>query len=72
MIYVGVLTEIQKQDLIGVQYAPDCFFNAIQDIDENWVISTQEMNDCINPNYNWVKQLPLIEYKPIPTPIPTL
>ena len=70
MIQVGLLTEIQKDELIGQVYAPDSYFNPIQDIDNNWIISTQEMEQCVNPDCLWVKDLPLIEYKPKPTPQP--
>ena len=70
MIQVGLLTETQKDELIGQIYAPDSYFNPIQDIDNNWVISQEEMSQCVNPDFLWVKDLPLIEYKPKPTPPP--
>lgn len=70
MIQVGLLTETQKDELIGQWYAPDSYFNPIQDIDDNWVISQEEMQQCINADFLWVKNLPLIEYKPKPTPPP--
>lgn len=70
MIQVGLLTETQKDELIGQLYDEDSYFNPIQDIDDNWIISIEEMEQCVNPNFLWVKDLPLIEYKPKPTPIP--
>jgi hypothetical protein len=42
----------------------DSYFNPIQDANDNWVISTEEINFCTNPEFQWVKYLPLIEYKP--------
>ena len=63
---VGLLTIEQKDILVGQQYSPDSYFNPIQDIDDNWVISTQEMDQCVNELYTWVKDLPLIEYVPKP------
>ena len=68
MIQVGLLTETQKDELVGRWYAPDSYFNPIEDADNNWVISQEEMNQCINPSFEWVKDLPLIEYIPKPTP----
>lgn len=62
--YVGLLTIEQKDSLIGQLYMPDSYFNPIQDFYENWVISVEEMNQCINPEFMWVKDLDLIEYKP--------
>lgn len=61
---VGKLTIEQKQTIEGQQYAPDCFFNPVQDINNDWIISTQEMDNCINPEFIFVKYLPLIEYQP--------
>ncbi len=70
MIQVGLLTQAQKNELVGQWYAPDSYFNPIEDADNNWVISQEEMSQCVNPDYLWVKDLPLIEYKPKPTPPP--
>jgi hypothetical protein len=66
--YVGLLTEVQKDELVGQLYAPDSYFNPIQDADDNWVISVEEMEYCTNPTFAWVKDLDLIPYNPIPAP----
>jgi hypothetical protein len=50
-------------------YAPDSFFNPIQDNADNWVISIEEMEYCVNPNYMWVKDLDLILYVPKESPL---
>jgi hypothetical protein len=68
--YVGLLTELQKDELIGQVYAPDSYFNPIQDAQDNWVISVEEMEQCVNPDCLWVKNLDLIPYEPKPTPPP--
>lgn len=65
-ILVALLTETQKNELVGQLYAPDSYFNPIQDGDGNWIISTQEQEFCTNPEFLWVKNLPLIPYNPIP------
>lgn len=67
---VALLTESEKDQLVGQLYAPDSYFNPIQDADENWIISTQEQEFCIVPEFLWVKDLPLIPYKPAPEPLP--
>lgn len=64
IIFVGLLTIEQKDELIGQLYMPDSYFNPIQDANDNWIISVEEMNQCVNPDFIWVKDLPLIEYKP--------
>jgi hypothetical protein len=66
MTYVGLLTESQKDSLVGQLYDEDSYFNPITDLDENWIISVEEMEFCDNPDFQWVKTLPLIEYKPKP------
>ena len=68
MIQVGLLTESQKDSLVGQLYDEDSYFNPITDLDENWVISVEEMEFCVNPEFMWVKTLPLIEYIPKPSP----
>jgi hypothetical protein len=68
MTQVGLLTESQKNELLGQLYDEDSYFNPIQDIEDNWIISVEEMEFCVNPEFMWVKDLPLIEYKPKPSP----
>jgi hypothetical protein len=62
---VYLLTESQKNKLIGIEFIPDNFYNPIQDINKNWIISAEEVEQTTNENYLWVKDLPIIEYKPI-------
>lgn len=70
--YVGLLTEIQKDELVGQMYAPDSYFNPIQDNADNWVISIEEMEYCTNELFLWVKDLPLILYVPKENPLPPI
>jgi len=62
--YVGILTIEQKDLIVGKQYTTDSYFNPIQDLNDNWVISIEEMNYCDNNDYLWVKNLDLIIYEP--------
>ena len=68
MTQVGLLTESQKNELVGQLYDEDSYFNPIQDIEDQWIISVEEMEFCVNPEFMWVKDLPLIEYIPKPSP----
>lgn len=65
---VGLLTIEQKDSLLGVAYAPDSYFNPIQDLNDNWIISVEEIANTSNPDTQWVKDLELIPYEPKPTP----
>ena len=68
LTYVGLLTELQKNEIVGQLYAPDSFFNPILNLTDQWIISVEVMEQCVNPDYLWVKDLDLIPYEPKPTP----
>jgi hypothetical protein len=61
MIEVYRLTPEQAEQLRGVQYVADMTFNPIQDANDNWIISSEEVSST---TIDWVKQLPAIEYIP--------
>jgi predicted DNA-binding transcriptional regulator len=67
LTYVGLLTELQKDKLVGQLYAPYSYYNPIQDIDNNWIISVEEMEQTITLEFIWVKDLPLILFTPKPS-----
>ena len=64
MILVGLLTIDEYNQIIGQMFDEDSFFNPIQDANDDWIISEEEINFCTNPEFLWVKSLPLIEYLP--------
>ena len=65
---VGVLTISQKNQLVGHYYEEYVKFNPHQDANDNWIISTIEINNCVNPDFDWVKTLPLIVWVSPPYP----
>ena len=66
MMYL--LTTEQKNLLVGQFFAPASMFNPVQDINGDWFISSQEVNLCINPDFQWVKNLTQMTYTPPPSP----
>jgi hypothetical protein len=68
MTQVGLLTENQKDSLVGQLYDEDSYFNPILDFYDQYIISVEEMEFCVNPEFQWVKDLPLIPYEPKPSP----
>lgn len=64
MIQVRILTEEQKDELIGQQFMVDVYFNPIQDINNNWVILNDAIEHCIYDKFNWLKNLEIIPYEP--------
>jgi hypothetical protein len=63
-IYVGLLTEVQKDELVGQLYAPDSYFNPIQDANDNWIISIEEIENNVNPSFEWLQDLEMIIFIP--------
>lgn len=41
---VAIITEEEKDKLIGQQFMPDVYFNPIQDLNDNWIISSEEID----------------------------
>lgn len=61
---VALLTTEQKELIAGQYCNTDCKFNPIKDKNENWIISLEEINQCTNEDFAWVKDLQLIEFEP--------
>ena len=62
LTYVGLLTVEQKDELVGQLFAPYSYYNPIQDIENNFIISVEEMEQTTTLEFMWVKDLPLIPY----------
>jgi len=57
----GKLTLTQKNKLVNKEIEPDSIYNPFQDIDNNWCISIEEIEQS---KLLWIKNIPLIDYKP--------
>lgn len=44
MTQVAIISAAQATALRGKEYAPNCYFNPIQDKESNWVISKEEID----------------------------
>ena len=65
------LTEEQKNQLINQTWDGEQFFNPIQDINGEWVITQGEVNGCTHQGANeWIHNLPLIPYNPVISEFP--
>lgn len=62
---VGKLTIDQKESIKGqiFQIESESTFEPVEDYDGNWIICDREMEDCNNPEFLWVRNLPLIDWK---------
>jgi hypothetical protein len=65
----GILTEEQKDSLIGVQYIQDVYYNPVLNIDGLWCLSVEEIDNTTDEEYLWVKSLSLIPYFPQLPPV---
>jgi hypothetical protein len=54
----------QRDELVGQQFAPDSYFNPVPDIDGVYFIFEGEVDNCVNEEFMWVKELPTEEYVP--------
>jgi len=71
---IAIITELQKDILIGQTYDGVCYFNAIQDFNDNWIISEIEYYYCLglwyldelNLDLQFIHTLNLSEYLPKP------
>lgn len=59
---VAIITEQQKDLLAGQEYAPASYFNPVQDCNGDWIISQEEIDQCVVPDFDWIKSLPLIDW----------
>lgn len=66
MTIVHRLTDGQARMLRRMPYTKDMQFNPVQDADGHWFISVEEVAQCDQPQFAWVKTLPLVPYKPVP------
>jgi hypothetical protein len=64
-----ILTIEQKEELQGVFYTPDTFFNCVQDRNEIWFLFLSSQDIISLPDeYRYILQLPKGEYVPPPSP----
>lgn len=64
------LTISQKDSLIGKTFDGIQYFNPIQDNNDDWIISTIEVDQCTHDTgIEFIHSLPLIEFVPKPYPL---
>jgi hypothetical protein len=71
---IAIITELQKNILLGKTYDGTCYFNPILDLNDNWIISEIEYYYCLglwyldelNIDLQFITTLSLSEYLPKP------
>lgn len=59
---VKLLTPEQKDSLLGFYFKEFHLFSVIEDVNGNWVIPVQDAEETTNPDFQWVKDLPEIDF----------
>ena len=65
MTKVLIITEEQKTLIQGKEFAKDCHFNCVKDINDNWVISVLQRNQITITGFDFLNELTEVEYFPI-------
>jgi len=60
---IKLLTTEQKDSLLGVYFKDNHLFSPIQDANDNWVLNLETVNQTTNPDFQWVKDLPEIDFE---------
>ena len=65
-----IVTQQQRDELQGVFFDSDTFFNFVQDINDVWFLflSEQDEVDILQTEYAYLLSIPLSPYEPKPEP----
>lgn len=73
MYKVAVLTVNQKDSLVGQKYNSVSYFLPVQDCNNNWTITKDEIDGNIYSEFDWLNDLsPLIDWCEPPEPEPPI
>jgi hypothetical protein len=61
---VAKITQKQADELKGKEFVQDNYFNPIEDANGNWIISIEEIENNVNPNFEWLQDLEMIIFVP--------
>ena len=67
-----IVTQEKRDELQGVFFDSDTFFNFVQDINDVWFLflSEQDEADIAQTEYAYLLEIPLSPYEPKPSPFP--
>ena len=58
------LTEAQARELYGKELSGGWTFLLRKDINEEYFLDPYQAENCINPQFQWLKEMPLSDYIP--------
>jgi hypothetical protein len=62
MIKVAIITDVQKDEIIGQFYNQYSFFGPVKDCNDNWILTEDEISQIEYSEFDWIKVLPLIDF----------
>jgi hypothetical protein len=63
MIKGIILNQEQKELLTDRKYDEHSYYNPVLDDNDNWIISEVEVNNTINSDFSWVKEIIIVDLK---------
>jgi len=58
-----LLTTEQAELLMGNEFKPACRFNPIEDSMGRILLTEKQVDECVNENFMWVKNLEQVEFE---------
>jgi len=55
-----ILTEVQKDLLVGQEIVLDWYYNPLQDINGDWYVGEVEVDVTVKPEFMFLKSLPIV------------
>ena len=63
-----ILTEAQKDLLVGQEIVLDWYYNPLQDINGDWYVGEVEVNVTVKTEFMFLKSLPIVTITMAPFP----
>lgn len=63
-----ILTEAQKNLLVGQEIVLDWYYNPLQDINGDWYVGEVEVNVTVKTEFMFLKSLPIVTITMAPFP----
>jgi len=63
-----ILTEVQKDLLVGQEIVLDWYYNPLQDINGDWYVGEVEVDVTVKPEFMFLKSLPIVTITMAPFP----
>lgn len=63
MIQVAILTQQQYEQVQGQFLSESWKFNCALDANNNWTLGKLQIDECTNTEFEWLKQLPLVQFQ---------